>query len=109
VIVVIDGVTVEGSPAEVGELLAALRQTEKAKHAADVDSLTPIERRTYDIICKHPTGIHYTNLAAALQRAHPNQDGRIGASAANARCQSLEAKGFVERVRSGIYGPKDCS
>lgn len=88
----VEGITVEGTPSEIAALLLEV----KAKKASGPDTaeLTPQYAETLAVVKQHANGIHYTNVADALG---------IGAAAANSRLFALHKKGFVTRIKAGVY------
>lgn len=80
----IEGIEIEGTPAELGELLKAMR----SDPCTDVAMLTPKQSEIYKALLKHSGGAHYVALAeemglesgvvnARLNDLVKNHDGKI--------------------------------
>jgi len=93
VIASVSGVTVEGTPSEIAELMRAM----KNGGGPDVAMLTPKQREVYDALAKHPNGAHYTALAEEMG---------LDPNVVNTRLAALVTvykQAIVARVCAGTY------
>ena len=91
----VEGIEIEGTPAELGELLKAMRVTDHPCN--DIAMLTPKQSDVYKALLKHPRGAHYIALAEEIG---------LDSGVVNARLNDLvknhDGK-IVKRVAAGTF------
>jgi O6-methylguanine-DNA--protein-cysteine methyltransferase len=90
----VNGVTVEGTPNEIADLMRAMGTTQSKM---DSSILTPKQREAYNALARHPAGAHYTVVAEELGA----DEHIIGTRLANI-ARSYDEK-LVKRIAAGTY------
>jgi hypothetical protein len=91
----VNGVTVEGTPGEIAELMQAMKTPDTA--GQDVAMLTPKQREVFMALVKHRNGAHYTALAEEI-----GLDADVVNSRLNELVRNHDSR-IIKRVCSGTF------